>query len=77
MEDSSCSGIQTIPIYLKRYIVSPYVFNHVPYGSIGRNGKVFMIIPFYNRCLIHALIHVIPFTGMVFMHQLNWLFNFT
>ena len=77
MEDSTCSCKHLNLVYVKGYIISPYMFNHVHHNNNRRNHKSLMIICFYNGFLIPILTHVILFTGMIFMRRLHQLFDFT
>lgn len=76
-EVSSRSGRHLNLVYVKREVISPYVFNNVHCSSIRINGKVIIIIYFYNGFLVPILTQVILYIGMVFKCRLHWMFDFT
>ena len=70
IETYSCSCRDSNPIYVKRDIISSYVFIHVHHNKNRRNHKSLMIVYFYNGVLVPVLTHVILFKDMIVMHGL-------
>lgn len=47
MKDSSCSSKHLNPVYVKRYLISCFLFNHVCHNNIRKHHKSLMIISFF------------------------------